>query len=243
MTDALMNLLNFDATDLAANRLGRLTEKQLKKLAKDERRRKGCATIGGLGLLLVGLIGVPIAVFYVYNMYELSPGGSIVFGSVFGCIWPLIWGGVGAFILRRAFVKLKVTVQRVEGPVNVIRSIRKSYDSDTHTTSTYTVFELLVGGRIFEVQPGLMGLMAQGDEYAVYFADFQQVEAPQVLSVELLRKGNGYAPIHTIDDPEVVGFLQRGEILQAIKAYRTRHQCTYEEGRAMVEAMRLRLGY
>lgn len=240
-TPSLMNLFKFDEADLMANRQGRLTDKQLTHLAKAERIRKGCATVGGLGLMGVGFIGIPIALVYVTQMYAMSPISSLLFGGGFGCIWPLIWGGIGWFILRRAFVQLKITVQKAEGPVNVIQSIRKSYDSETHTTSTYTIYELLVGGRVIEVPSRLRDLMTPGDEYAVYVADFQSVKAPEILSVEFLRKGNGFIPVPEADDPEVVEFLRQGDLLQAIKAYRARHQCTYEEGRAIVEAMMLRL--
>ncbi|HNB52988.1 MAG TPA: hypothetical protein PK530_13650, partial [Anaerolineales bacterium] len=66
---------------------------------------------------------------------------------------------------------------------------------------------------------------------------------PEILSVEFLRKGDGTIPIPEPDDPEVVAFLQQGELLQAIKAYRARHQCSYEEGRAMVEAIQARMDF
>ncbi|MCB9134531.1 MAG: hypothetical protein H6636_03835 [Anaerolineales bacterium] len=240
----LMNLFKFDEADLALNRRGQLSEKQRARLAKEEAGRKGCASISGAGLLVVGLIGIPIAIVYYQAMHTLSMGGTLMFSGAFGCIWPLIWGGIGIVTLRRAFVQLKVAVQKVEGPINIVKSIRESYDSDSHTTSTYTVYQMFVAGRVFEVPASLGGYMMQGDEYAVYFADFQKVQAPEILSVEFLRAGRGgFVPSAIQDDLEVVAFLKNGETLQAIRAYRAIHQTSFEEARGRIEEMKMRLGY
>ncbi len=241
----LMTLLNFNEADLHTNRQGRLSEKQHANLAKDEKWRKGCASIGGVFLVLVGLLGILIAYVFVSEMRYESPYGSLMFGGAFGCFWPLLWGGIGVASLRRAFVNLQVTVKKIEGPINIVKAIRESYDSASGTTSTYSVYELFVGGRMFEVNAGLAGVMMPGDEYAVYYADFQKVEQAQVLSAELLRKNTGpYTPSpQSMDDPEVIEFLKKGQKLQAIKAHRTIHQSTLEEAQAIVEEMSVRLGY
>jgi hypothetical protein len=182
----LMQLLKFDEAELQANRLGRISEKQRARLAQEESSRKSCSSVMGIFLLIIALVGVGAAVAYGYAMYRFSIAGVIGFGAGFGCIWPLVWGGLGISSLRRSFVKLVIQVKKAEGPVNIVKAVRESYNSSSHTTSHYTVYELHVGGRSFDVSAELPNLMMQGDVYAVYFADNNQQEAPEILSVDLL---------------------------------------------------------
>ena len=182
----LMNYFKFDEADLAANRNGQLTDKQKSRLIKEDRRDRTWSVVGGGFLILIGLVGLVIAI--AAGMADPDWGFRIGFGLGFGCIWPVVWGGIGVTILRRAFSKFQVQLERATGPVNIIKAERTSTSTDsdgfTHT-SHYFVYELHIGGKSFDVQPNLADIMMQGDTYAVYFTEGSEND---ILSAELISK-------------------------------------------------------
>jgi hypothetical protein len=182
----IQRIFNFDEADLQANRDGHFTDKQRKRLVAEDKGVKGCNTAGGIMLILIGLIGVGIALV----SYPVMKSGGLGFTISFGLIWPLVWGGLGFFFLKSSLQKTVVKLQRVEGPVNIVKSVRSSYSSTTHTSSSYTVYELHVGGRSFDVPKSLPDAMMQGDVYAIYYADFGPTGdvKKEVISAELLSR-------------------------------------------------------
>ncbi|MGA7193471.1 MAG: hypothetical protein WBW94_07545 [Anaerolineales bacterium] len=182
----LMNYFNFNEADLQANRNGQLTEKQKGRLVKEDKRDRTGSIIGGGFLILIALIGVVIAI--AAGAADPDWGFRIGFGLGFGCIWPLAWGGVGYFILSRAFAKFQVQLKRAEGPVNIINAERTSTHTDSDGfshTSHYFVHELHVGGKSFDVEATLADVMMQGDTYALYFTEGSEND---ILSAELISK-------------------------------------------------------
>jgi hypothetical protein len=157
----------------------------------------------------------------------------------------LIWGAAGFFSIRRAFAKVETKVGKVEGPVNIVKVIRRNYDSNTQTYTDYNAYELRVGGRTFDVRSDLPNVMMQGDVYAVYFAEFNLKEKKrEILSAEYLSKaGPASAPGPvSMDDIEVVEYLKKGDVLRAIRAHRSIHGSGFEEAKAVVEDIKSRLG-
>jgi hypothetical protein len=182
----LMNYFKFDEADLQANRNGQLTEKQKGRLVKEDKRDKTWSVVGGGFLILIGLIGLVIAI--VAGIADPDWGFRIGFGLGFGCIWPLVWGGIGVGILSRAFAKFQVQFKRAEGPVNIIKAERTSTSTDSDGfshTSHYFVYELHVAGKSFDVSSDLADIMMQGDTYALYFTEGSEND---VLSAELISK-------------------------------------------------------
>ncbi|MBI5034513.1 MAG: hypothetical protein HZB51_28655 [Chloroflexi bacterium] len=187
--EQLMKLFDFDRGELQVNRRGSLSEKQKKRLAQREAGAKGCSIVLGVFLLGVALIGVVIAVSAVPAFATFDRTAALLFGGAFGVIWPLVWGTIGLVSMRRAFAKVTVQVKKVEGPINIVKAIRESYDSSNNTHSTYNVYELRVGGRMFEVEPETANVMMQGDVYAVYYADINLEDSEDpILSVESLER-------------------------------------------------------
>ena len=182
----LMNYFKFDEADLQANQNGQFTDKQKSRLVKEDKRDKTWSVFGGGFLILIGLIGLIGAI--AAGIADPDWGFRIGFGLGFGCIWPLVWGGIGIFILRRAFSQFQVKLLRVMGPVNIIKAERTSTSTDsdgfTHT-SHYFVYELHVSGQSFDVQSNLADIMMQGDTYAVYFTEGSEND---ILSAELISK-------------------------------------------------------
>lgn len=248
MSDSqLMIHFKFDEAELHANRSGRISEKQKERLQiKESGAKAGSLFLGGI-FMLSALIGLGIGGFAVFGEGPASESLAfrIIMGSVFGCIWTLIWGAAGIFTLQRAFAKMEIKVGKAEGPVNIIKVIRREYNSSTETYSDRTAYELRVGGRTFDVRADLPNLMAQGDVYAVYYADFNlKDKKKEVLSAELLSKGNGaYTPQPiAMQDAEVVAFLKKSDVLGAIRMHRTLHGTNLEDAKAAVEDIQTRLG-
>ena len=182
----LMNYFKFDAADLQANQSGQVTEKQKARMIKDSRSGGIFGNPFALLFIFIGLVGFVIAV--VAGISDPDWTFRIGFGLGFGCIWPLVWGGIGVGILSRAFSRFQVKLLRVMGPVNIIKAERTSTSTDsdgfTHT-SHYFVYELHVGGQSFDVQSNLADIMMQGDTYTVYFTEGSEND---ILSVELISK-------------------------------------------------------
>ena len=187
MTDQqLMSYFKFDEADLQANRNGQFTENQKSRLVKEDKRDRTWSVVGGSFLILIGLIGLVIAI--AAGIADPDWGFRIGFGLGFGCIWPLVWGGIGIGIMSRAFSKFRVQLLRASGPVNIIKAERTSTSTDSDGfshTSHYFVYELHIGGKSFDVQANLADIMMQGEPYAVYYTEGSEND---ILSAELISK-------------------------------------------------------
>ena len=243
-TPDLMQILGFTEADLYANRNGRFSEEQRKRLVKEEGGAGGSALGMGIFMTIIALLGPAIAVGVGVANGRENLAMTIGFALGFGCLWPLMYGFVAYIFLSRLSVKMEPRVGKVEGPVNIVKVIRKNYNSDSNSYTEFSVYELCVGGRIFEVQAGLPNSMMQGDVYVVYFADFGSAHKPQVLSAEWLTKAGSMPrvqPEPLMADAEVLEYLKQGETLKAIRAYRALHNSSYEEARSIVEEIRLQM--
>ena len=189
----LMKLFDFNEAELQANRNGRLSERQKARLAQAEKSQKGCAVTGGIFLFVIALVGVAVAVIFIPTLINEERLAAIAVGVAFGCIWPMVWGGLGLLSARRAFAKMEVKVKKAEGPINIVKAIRQEYNASTKLHSEYSIHELRVGKRVFEVEAETADAMMQGDVYAVYYADIniEDSEDP-ILSAELLRKAKDF---------------------------------------------------
>lgn len=160
-----MDYFKFDMDDLHANEKGVFTEKQKARLIKEDKSSRTWSMIGGAGLMFIGLIGLVGALFAISQ--DNDPGFRIGFGLGFGCVWPLVWGGIGFFLMRSAMGKHDIKLAKVQGQVNIVRG--ESYDSEHHTTTVY--HELHIGGQEFSVSGDLADVMMQGDTYVLYYVD------------------------------------------------------------------------
>lgn len=243
----LMKVLKFDESDLQANRNGRITERQTARLGEMEVTAKKQSFLGCAGNFFMASIGVGGALWFVMTM-NANIGldfGTICFGSVFGIFWPLLWGAAGILGLRRVFAKVEAALRKVEGPITIEKTIRSSYNSDSHTTTHQNVYELRVGGHTFIVNPVLQNYMKRGDAYAVYFADFNHKErSKEILSVDLLSNASVVITAESVsmEDIEVVEYLKKDDVLRAIRAHRSIYGSGFEEAKSIVEDIKARLG-
>ncbi len=172
--EQLKQYFKFDGADLAANRMGQVTQKQIARLAKEVTSSRNFGLIGGSLLVIVAILPTLLTV----------AGGAVQsmrigFILPWVCLWLPIWGGIGYVLIRGAFSKRVITLQKVEGPINIVKV--ESTDSEHHTSYDY---ELHIGGKEFNVDSDLANYMMQGDTYAIYYA----TDVEDILSVEPIMK-------------------------------------------------------
>lgn len=185
----LSKLFDFDESDLQANRNSHLTDRQKKRLENAEKRSRGCSWILGIFLLGIGLIGVGIVVAAALAVYSEDRGAAIWLIAGFGVVWPLIWGWLGVASVRRSLAKVEIKVKKAEGPINIVKVVRDSYNATTNMHDEEEIYELHIGRKNFEVDSRLPDLMSQGDVYAVYYAGTNLEDAEdEILSAEFLKQ-------------------------------------------------------
>ncbi len=231
----LMNQLRFDESELQLNKRGRLSEKQRQHLQiKESGAKAGSLFLGGI-FMLSSLAGVGLGAYAFMVDYGLV--FRILMVSVFGCFWTLIWGAAGVMTLSRVFTKMEVKVGKAEGTAKIVKVVRREYNSSTETYSDYSVHELLVGGRTFEVRSTLPEVIQQGDVYVIYYAEFNlKGKKKEILSAEWISAASAETIAQSVlhDDIEVVEFIKKGDVLGAIRAHRQLHGTNYEDARAAV---------
>ena len=178
----LMKYLKFDEYDLQANRMGQLTEKQRVRLVKENKREKTQSWFVGGFLLLIALGGL------VFAIYAFVMNFDWALRIAFGCILPLVAGGLAYGFLSAALDKSRAKLQKVEGTVNIVK---KNY-SGAHG-HTYHEHELHIGGKKFDVDEHLADVMMQGDTYAIYYVkgsldDDDDLCQDDFISAELISK-------------------------------------------------------
>ena len=178
VTQQMMDYFKFDQADLEANQRMQFTEKQKAHIISDDKSDRTWGRVGGIGLLLIAAVGFFGAVFAI--IADNDWGFRIGFGLGFGCIWPLVWGGLGFGILSSAFSKHEFVLAKVQGRVNIVRE--ESYSSSSHSTTIS--HELHIGGKEFSVEDDLANVMMQGDEYILYYI----ADSNEILSAELISK-------------------------------------------------------
>ena len=185
LSQELMKYFNFDEADLAANKMGQLTDKQKMRLSSDAKFGRKWGVIGGLFFFAIASI-FPLAFFgpcVFYGECEKNLAGLIA-ETVGVLIWVVIWGGIGVFLIKGAFSKQEYKLKLAEGPINIVKEL--SSDSHHHEVVEY---ELHVGGQVFDVDSDLADFMMQGDVYAFYYLvdPNNEDDLVEVLSAEWIK--------------------------------------------------------
>lgn len=163
----------FDDSDLIANKAGRLSTKQTKKLTSNDQFAQRFI----LGLTLVC---IALALFFIYKAFmDVSSIGSWI-GAVLAMFFTTLFG-------RGLLTKVDYSVQKAEGEVQFIKveKLSGSVSDPAYKRNKVSSYEMHIGGETFNnVNLALIEYM-QGDVYAVYYAK----DTRQILSVELISKG------------------------------------------------------
>ncbi len=185
---SIQTVLNFGDADLAANRLGQLTQKQKDLLAEKAKSHKSFNTAVGVVIAIIFggslLTGLATPLFAALGGSFLENGKikpeAILTALPFICIslfFLVVFGGILIVVLRvvfgRANRKVDTTVQRVEGTVNFVRVERQ--ERRTGNTGpmyrTIRVLEMRIGGETFTVQEELPSVINQGEEWIFYYTN------------------------------------------------------------------------
>ncbi|MBL8098773.1 MAG: hypothetical protein JNK81_06300 [Anaerolineales bacterium] len=185
----LRKFFDFNPSDLIANQMGRLSDKQAERIKKAE---QGANSIfRGVGIFLI-LIGVIVSFFMLRAAtqagWEFSSSNVIGPLVALGVIWLMLgFFAFGAFKL--AGNTLDTSVQKVEGKVRLVKvEKQQSYKTASGSTSHRTVqqYELRVGKIKFEdVDEELLNIIEEGDTYIFYYTK----DSKDILSCEFISKG------------------------------------------------------
>ncbi len=183
----LQELWGFDDTDLGANRMGQLTQKQKDLLVEMAKKHKNFNLIIGIiiavifGGALLTALAAPIFATVIGSFLtngKLTPE-AILSSLPFICIglfFLVIFGGLILVVLKvifdRANRKVDTVVRRAEGVVNFVwveRQVRRTGNSGP-MYRTVRSLEMRVGAdNTFDnVSDRLPSLVNQGDEWIIY---------------------------------------------------------------------------
>jgi hypothetical protein len=193
MTDIqLRRFFDFDEADLAANRMGALSQKQKKRIQETEKDTSKTFRTIGFGLILLNLC---IIAGFVLNV--TGEGFSLttatrddIIGMAAMMVVPTVIIGFFVWVMFwLAASKLDHSLQKAEGEVNFVKvEKRESYKTASGSTSQRTVqqYELRVGRVKFEdVNEELLNIIKEGDFYTFYYTR----DAKEILSCEYITKG------------------------------------------------------
>lgn len=187
----LRKFFEFDESDLAANRSGKLSAKQKTKLETSEKGADQIFIGAGIFFIVIALIiiyfvaGESILKLFSGESLTSSDTLSIVLG---GGLPTLLFGffAYGAFKLGTS--KLDNSVQTVQGKVNFVK-VEKQVPTSTSSVSNYRTveqYELRVGKIAFEnVDEELLNIINEGDTYVFNYTK----QTKQILSCEFISKG------------------------------------------------------
>lgn len=168
----LKGYFSFDDTDLIANKAGKLSPKQNKKLtANDEFTQR----------LLTGFVLVcsTSAFFFMYRAFVNPTSAGAWVGAGIAAFFA-------TFFARGLFNKIDYSVQRVQGEVQFVKveKLSGSPADPIHKRKKEISYAMQVGSESFSnANPALTEYM-QGNIYAVYYTK----DTRKILSVELISK-------------------------------------------------------
>jgi hypothetical protein len=199
MTKTVEQVLDFDDTDLAANRLGRLTQKQ--KIMLDEKAKKHKSTNTTIGVIIAVIFGGALLSGLVSPVLAALGGSFLENGKIttetilsvlpficIGLFFLVVFGAILIVILRVVFQnanrKVDMVVRRAEGKVNFVWVERQERNT-TKTGPMYKtvrVLEMRLGGETFTIQQELPNVINQGEEWIFYYTNhpFKFLSAEQV---------------------------------------------------------------
>jgi hypothetical protein len=176
----LMSHFKFDATDLAANRAGRFSPRQVERIKGREGTRRLGRFAGGMVPLAVAAASVVFAVFFLLTNHDPESGPEM--GIAFGVIVPLIFGFFGVRSLLKAARHREMRLAVVQGVANI--KVAGGYNAAVQVETKWT--ELRIGGLKFVEAASLANAMVSGREYKVYYIDGLDELRSAIVSAEAM---------------------------------------------------------
>ncbi len=161
----LRRLFHFSEDDLAANRRGFFSERQIARLSAEAQRER--KTAWGSAAILFGIAAVGMAIGIIIGSISPTRLGQIAMYSCMGALWPLAWAGKGVQMILAANSLKEPRLSFVRGPVQVLH----------HGDREFT---LQIDGIEFDVDGNPSGAFADADDYTIYFVD----QTREILSID-----------------------------------------------------------
>lgn len=174
----------YDEADLAANRQGKLTEKQRQSLASEHTSQR--SVFGGVGLAVALLFCcLPILIFggrVLPSLISDSPASPqpslaaiLAIGGPILAMLALIVGVVVLIYFLRARRNADLRVRKAEGVVNYVWETKRvrTPGSSVRNYEDVRVLILRVGPeRRFEVNPQLQSMIPEGEHWIIYYTSY-----------------------------------------------------------------------
>jgi len=170
MTTELMQAFDFTADDLAHNRTGQLSPRQVKRFKKASTRSRIVAFFVALAFGFGAYI-----VLLPFIDQGLVPGENLV-----RLIGGIVLAGLALFFLFAMFEKDKPVIKSAQGKVQFVsRDSDVTHDDGTVTSSTS--YYVVIGDEQFSIDSGQYQFFNQGHVYTIYR---EASELSGILSVE-----------------------------------------------------------
>ena len=161
----LRRLFHFNEDDLAANRRGYFSEKQIIRLDEEAKREQKSAWGSAVILFLIAAAGMAVGI--VIGSISPTQIGQIAMYLCMGAVWPLAWGGKAVQIILAANALYQPRLSFVCGPVQVVHHEDREYS-------------LQVDGIEFDVDGNPSGAFRESEEYTIYYVE----QTREILSIE-----------------------------------------------------------
>ena len=152
----LRRLFHFNEEDLAANRRGQFSKRQLQRLDAQARTEQKSGWGSALILFVIAAAGMAVGI----GLGSIAPTGlgRVAMYLFMAALWPLVWVWKGIQIILAANALHDPHLSFVIGQVRVLH----------HGDGEYT---LQVEGHEFDVDGNPTGAFTEDHEYTIYFAE------------------------------------------------------------------------
>lgn len=166
----LRKFFHFTEDDLLANRRGRLSEHQKKRLSQRAKAEQASARSSAIILFAVAAAGLAIGL--IVGSVAPTRTARILIVLLMGIVWPLVWAGKGVKIRLSARKLQEPRLRELSGPVHITR-----YGDEEHG--------LQVGQLEFDLDGNPSGVIVEGDDYTIHYLEATE----EILSVEYVMRG------------------------------------------------------
>lgn len=170
----LRTALNFDESDLGANRAGRLTPRQTKVVSRSEQLDTIISVSMGIFFLLVALVFSygPVSNLLAHGFPPASLSADDTKGlAIVGGLW-LVMGLLAVAYFIKAFKKTDRAVLKTQGKASFAKVEKRIENSDGSLIRNELHYDMHVGGvRFNEINEKLMEFIEPNTTYVFYYVE------------------------------------------------------------------------
>lgn len=166
----LRKFFHFTENDLDANRRGRFSAEQKKRLSSGAKTEQKSARDSATIVFVIAAVGFTLGL--ILMLVAPTVGSRVFFLVLLVILWPAVWAGKGVQILRSARASQEPRLRTVSGSVHLVR----------HTDEDHV---LQVGEVEFDLDGNPAGVIMEGETYTIYYLE----PTDEILSIEFSRSG------------------------------------------------------